>query len=447
MPTLEIDPQKTYKMPSKISVRPFDNKILVISSETANWLLLHNDRQLEIFNALRKRCTVSSLLEQFPNDAYQDIIAVLVELEAKKFEDLNVRLPQEHGMYLYLTQRCNQRCRHCYMYAGDCGSFSEELTTAEIISLLGQFAKYGGEVVTLTGGEATMRSDFSEIVRNAKDLGLKVCVLSNGLLWDNTLIALAKDYIDEVQISIDGFDSGSYQSVRGVDTFDCALNTVDSLVTAGVKVTVAISPLLETLLPNQEEYIQFAKKLMKKYEQHAFLVKFNTELMEGRTIKPTEAENMEYRLAAKKIKTACNPLSAEENFALNHRSNTIFANCGFGGLCISSIGNVYFCSIIAKCAKQGNIKTDSFEEIMSRSSKARRASDVNNLHPCCECDLKYLCGGGCRVKFFKGLAQSEFREGESERLDTKYTRDVVCKKEDREKIYSLMIASNKLFYQ
>lgn len=446
MPKLELDTQKSYKMPVRISTVSIDGNILVISRDTANWLLLHNEQQLSIFNALNAGCTIASLFKNFPSDARQDIMRVLIELEAKRFENTTVQFPQEHGMYLYLTEKCNQRCRHCYMYAGEGSIDSEELSTKEIGEILRKFAEYGGEVVTLTGGEATLRSDFVKIVQTAKKLGLKICVLSNGLLWGDSLIGMVKDYVDEVQISIDGFDAESYKCVRDMDAFEQVLDAVDRLVAAGVKVTVAITPLLETLLPNQSKYIQFAKDLIEKYGRKDFLVKFNTELMEGRNVAPTETDNDLYRSAARKIKSACNPLSDEKGFALDHKNNTVFNNCGYGGLCVSATGDVFFCSIIAKCAKQANIRTDSFEKIMEYSAKARAASDINNLLPCRECALKYLCGGGCRVKHFRDLVQARIYDQKNEDM-VGYIRDTVCTEEDKNKIYHLMIAANELFYQ
>lgn len=56
MPELELDPQKVYKMPTPLFVEMVDNCFLVIARDTANWLLLNNQQQLEIFNFLSNRC-------------------------------------------------------------------------------------------------------------------------------------------------------------------------------------------------------------------------------------------------------------------------------------------------------------------------------------------------------------------------------------------------------
>ena len=442
MPELELNSSKIYKMPSPLFVENYDNKTLVISRESANWLLLNNSRQLEIFNFLADGNCVSELFQHFPPDAQKDIYHVLVELEAKKFEDMTVQHPQEHGIYVYLTNRCNQRCRHCYMYAGE--NTSNELATSEIVNLLKNFSTIGGRVVTFTGGEVTVRPDFLTIIEAAKKMDLTVCVLTNGVLWSRQFIQKAAKYIDEVQVSIDGFDAESYRAVRGSNAFGDVLVSVNRLVEAGIRVTVAVTPLLDTLLGNEKRYVDFAKDLLARYKGKEFFVKFNAELMDGRDITPTEEENDLYRAAMKSIKNQCSPFSEEEGFAIDHRNNTIFNNCGYGGLTIAANGDVYFCNLTAKCAKQGNIRIDSFEDIWKKSQKARALSDVNQLTPCKECALKYICGGGCRVKNFTSLSGTTIVDEMD--TDLMFARDSICTSSYKMRLYQLMVAANSLFY-
>ncbi len=60
-------------------------------------------------------------------------------------------------LHLYLTNSCNLRCPHCYMFSGS-ANFNE-LTTIEILKLLSDFKEVGGRNVSFSGGEPTMRSD------------------------------------------------------------------------------------------------------------------------------------------------------------------------------------------------------------------------------------------------------------------------------------------------
>ena len=80
--------------------------------------------------------------------------------------------------------------------------------------------------------------------------------------------------------------------------------------------------------------------------------------------------------------------------------------------------------------------------------RLRAFSDISNLYPCCECDLKLICGGGCRVRNFSKLVRLNWQKLEDE-VDNIVIRkrEVMCTKQDKEKMYDLMIKSNKLFYR
>lgn len=440
MPQLELNPQKIYCMPKMICIEKIDDQYLVISPDTANWILAENEDQLEIYKELSSGKSVINVIQSYPQEKINDIIHILTELEAKNFESEHIKFPQEQGMYVYLTNRCNQRCAHCYMYAGE--EQEQELSTFEIQKLLMDFSTHGGKVVTFTGGEPTLCKDFHEIVRTAKENGLIVGVLSNGIMWSQEFVNNNSPYIDEVQISVDGYDQQSYRMVRGTDTFDHALKTVERLLNAGIRVTIAITPLMETLIGNEDNYISFAKGLIQKHKDKEFFVKFNTELLDGRTIKPTDAENLQYKKSIKNIKAACMSNSEEEGFALDHRNNTVFNNCGYGGITVASNGDVYFCNLVSQCAKQANVRQNTFEEINVLSKRARVLSDINNLIPCNKCSLKYLCGGGCRVKYFKTLVAQNIGMNDNSNM----IRTVPCTKEYKESVLRLMVKANQYFY-
>lgn len=440
MPQLELNPQKTYHMPKTTYVEKIDDQYLVISPDTANWILAENKDQLKIYKEFSSGKSVIDVIQSYPQEKINDIIHILTELEAKNFESEHINYPQEQGMYVYLTNQCNQRCAHCYMYAGE--EKEQELSTFEVQKLLIDFSIYGGKVVTFTGGEATLRKDFHEIVRTAKENGLITGVLSNGIIWSQEFVDKNRPYIDEVQISIDGYDQQSYKMIRGTDTFDHALKTVERLLNAGIRVSVAITPLMETLIGNEDKYISFAKNLIEKHKDKEFFVKFNTELLDGRTINPTNEENLQYKKIIKNIKAACMSNSEEEGFALDHRSNTVFNNCGYGGITVASNGDVFFCNLVSQCAKQANVRKNTFEEINILSKRARALSDVNNLIPCNKCSLKYLCGGGCRVKYFKRLVSQNIGMNDNSNI----TRIVSCTKEYKKNILRLMVKANQYFY-
>src|SRR5690348_741536 len=61
-----------------------------------------------------------------------------------------------------VTLRCDLSCRHCSSRAGR--ARPDELTTAEALNLVEQLADLGVLEVTLIGGEAYLREDWTEII-------------------------------------------------------------------------------------------------------------------------------------------------------------------------------------------------------------------------------------------------------------------------------------------
>lgn len=437
----ELNLSKKYTMPNNIFIKDIKEHKIILSIDTACWLLLNDDTELSIYNFLAAGNTIKETLDKFSGDR-KSVFSVLRELEAKHFEDLTVIRPPENGMYIYLTNKCNLRCHHCYMLSGEANE--NELNTSEIKKLLHEFVDFGGKAVMFTGGEATLRDDLVEILREAKSLELSTGILSNGILWTDSMIENIYPFLDEVQISIDGYDDKTYMSVRGINGFGIAKNTVEKLLKKNVRTTVAITPLQDTLINKEHNYIKFIENMLKKWADYPFFIKINTELMSGRDITPTEKENIIYKKSIRKIKDSFPQFADYKGFALDHKYHCVIENCGYGGLSIASNGDVFFCNLTSKCAKQGNIRNNKLSDILNISKKAKALSSVNNLIPCRDCPLKYLCGGGCRVRHFTELANKEINTNMS--TDNAFSRIDFCDEDYKNRFYINMIKANKLFY-
>jgi len=115
-----------------------------------------------------------------------------------------------------ITGRCNYKCRHCYMSAPD-AKFGE-LSHARCLDIIDQLQSCGIRRVTVTGGEALVRSDFWELVDRMLAYGMHIdTVYSNGrLVNEKTLSAFEKRRIrPEFNLSFDGV--GWHDWLRGID--------------------------------------------------------------------------------------------------------------------------------------------------------------------------------------------------------------------------------------
>ncbi len=101
------------------------------------------------------------------------------------------------------TGACNARCKYCNVDASGKRS-PREMTTKEALHLVDEVHRFGVRWFGLKGGEPLMREDIFEIVTYAKNLGLNVCLLTNGCFVDGKIYDnLVKNQV-WTSVSIDG---------------------------------------------------------------------------------------------------------------------------------------------------------------------------------------------------------------------------------------------------
>jgi radical SAM protein with 4Fe4S-binding SPASM domain len=146
----------------------------------------------------------------------------------------------------FVTGRCNQRCRHCYMDAPS--ARYGELPTADMLRLLDQFEEANVRAVNLTGGEALVRADIWELIAGLTARRIGIHQLStNGLLLDDAALARLRDLgVDPiVHLSFDGV--GTHDSMRGTAELESpALDTIRRTAAAGFRTAVTSSLDAET---------------------------------------------------------------------------------------------------------------------------------------------------------------------------------------------------------
>jgi len=122
-------------------------------------------------------------------------MTTLLQEMSEKALKLNIPL----NVQLDLTYRCNERCVHCYLDHHDHG----EMTTGEIKRLLEEMADAGVFMLTLSGGEIFLRTDFFELLEHARRLMFCVKLKTNAVLIREQEAARLRDLgVDSIQISI-----------------------------------------------------------------------------------------------------------------------------------------------------------------------------------------------------------------------------------------------------
>lgn len=75
---------------------------------------------------------------------------------------------------LKLTDRCQKNCNYCTAHEIN----DPEMTTKEAFRVIGNLALSRTQMLDLTGGEPTLRNDLPDIIKHARDSGIKIVTLS-----------------------------------------------------------------------------------------------------------------------------------------------------------------------------------------------------------------------------------------------------------------------------
>lgn len=159
------------------------------------------------------------------------------------------------------TRACGLACRHCRAEAQP-EPLPGELTGDEARSLVASLASFGrpAPILVVTGGEALERPDLSELVGEARALGVHVALSPSvtPLLTPERLAPLWALGVRRVSVSLDGATPETHEGIRGVpDHFAATVTAIRMLRSLGFTVQVNTLVARETVeeLPGVAEIV------------------------------------------------------------------------------------------------------------------------------------------------------------------------------------------------
>ncbi len=166
-----------------------------------------------------------------------------------------------------VTNRCNLKCPVCFANANYAG-YVYEPTKEQVIEMLKNL-RANKPVPTMalqfSGGEPTIRNDLIELIKNAKELGIRhVEINTNGIR-----IAQDPDYAKQLKdagastiyLQFDGLTSDVYKYIRGVDLLEMKMKAIQNMREAGITSAVLVVTLIKGVNDGQlGDIIKFAAK-------------------------------------------------------------------------------------------------------------------------------------------------------------------------------------------
>jgi radical SAM protein with 4Fe4S-binding SPASM domain len=321
------------------------------------------------------------------------------------------------------TNRCNLKCRHCYINAED-RSYDGELTTDEAKIFIQDLAAMKVPVLLFSGGEPLVRKDIFELGKMAADLGLRPVLSSNGTLIDEDKALKIKEAgFQYVGISIDGAKK-THDAFRGFDgAFDAALQGIRNCLNIGLKTGIRFTvnrfnqgdlpEIIDIVEQNQiprfcmyhlvysgrgQELIDMDTSLKEKRAIIEFLGKKAVDLKEkGVEVEILTTDNHADGLLLLNYMREKEPSRAEEIIKLLEMHGGCSAGTKFAN--VDPKGNVHPCQFWQDYTV-GNIRETPFSQIWNSQDALMVKLREKHKHikgKCANCAYNSLCCG-CRIR-------------------------------------------------
>lgn len=196
-------------------------------------------------------------------ERYMSIIANM--LNSIKTKSIRVIGGQKFlSIQLDIINSCNLKCVHCYH-----SNFNNKNTLdfAGWINILDQYQELLDLLglkpsIAISGGEPLLCTFLPELIieiRNRWPLTM-IVILTNGILIDKEKIDFFKENEVSLQVSLDGPNAETHDSVRGKGTFEKSVNNINHAISEGLMVYI-LTILSKRTQKHIEQFFDLGKQL------------------------------------------------------------------------------------------------------------------------------------------------------------------------------------------
>lgn len=323
------------------------------------------------------------------------------EIKCKNRETIEVQMapPPITDLTIEVTNRCNERCIHCYL-PDELKDKGSTMSLVELQTLVDSFADMGGQTVTLTGGEVFLHRDLSDLLQYIHQRQLRIIIYSNLIaLSDEKLKELECVNVDHIQVSLYGVHTEVHDRITGVKgSCQRTLHSIERIALTRIPLKIAC-PVMRENRSDVIPLLDYAKKLMIPVE-----LELNIMARENQT-----TDNLKHRLSMGEMENLLRNLMAydkeyttrllhrhkytyDENFSLAEYLNYPVCTAGHYGLYVTSDGRVTTCPNLQDI-EMGHIRRSSLKEIWTNCPEIttlRLVTECSFLQ-CLNCEASDYC--------------------------------------------------------
>lgn len=323
-----------------------------------------------------------------------------------------------------MTNRCNLKCKHCYISAGE-RERSDEFTADEAKAFIDDLAELAVPVLLFSGGEPLVRKDVYELGRYAAQKGLRPVISTNGtLITPDVAKKLKEAGFQYVGVSLDGLETthDNFRMVHGA--FRQAVEGIRNSMAAGNKTGIRFT-INKSNYADLSEIVQLIERegIPRFCMYHLVYAGRGREMVDLDTTAEEKRRTIQY-LIDKSIELHDRGVEVEilttdnhadgiyiYNYVCKHqpeRADEVLQLLKMHGGCsagakfanVGPQGDVHACQFWGH-RTLGNVREKKFSTIWldqhDEFLKALRGKETRVKGRCARCRYKDLCGG-CRIR-------------------------------------------------
>ncbi|MFC2061719.1 radical SAM protein [Elusimicrobiota bacterium] len=300
---------------------------------------------------------------------------------------------------LDMTNICNNNCPFCFGFHNR-EEIPGTMHKEKAFEIIDQIRDFGGRGLTFTGGgEPLCNPDTVETIKYAKEKGMDIGFISNGMLLDKEMGKSLVENCMWIRISLDAGSSKVYEKTHGMngDTFEKVLENTELLVNLKNELDKEITIGLGYLTPpvhkeDMRDFVLLGKKLGVDYAQfRPMLKRFGEKRINFDTkeiIEYIKELSMEYSDETTKVLFSQHKYSELSNGHMIRPYDKCHGH-HFAAV-IGADEKMYLCCHTRGIEKYciGDLKENTIEEIWQSERRKQVYSNIN-FHDCpylCRCD-------------------------------------------------------------
>ena len=301
-----------------------------------------------------------------------------------------------------LTYRCNNTCRHCWLWLPpDAPLGREELSLEEIRRIVDEARAMGCQAWGISGGEPMLRPDFAEIFDYITRKAVHYSLNTNGILITPEIARLLTRKGNKM-VALYGATAEVHDRVtRAPGSFEATMRGFAYLKEAGAGFTVQIVPMAESY-HQYDEMVELARSLSPLYRVGSPWLFLSAGRSDARNreiarqrLDPATVIALDAPNPAAELLDASAGCSAECG-AVAPGDDRLFASCiaARRDFHIDPYGQMAFCYFVKDPALRYDLRRGSFREawdefIPSLAETVRGGQEY--AENCGQCDLRHDC--------------------------------------------------------